>query len=138
MRLFFSIAAISLLIGCNSGPKQDLTHLQGYWEIQSVQTPDGQEKEFGVNTLIDYFQIDGQTGSRSKMQPQLDGSYKKQPTTETFRVIDSAGYWYLQYRTPYDSWQERLKELDPDRLVLQIPAGNTYRYKRFEPIKLDD
>ena len=138
MKALIYIAGFLFLTSCQSEPKEDLSLLQGYWEIQSVQTPDGQDKEFGINTIVDYFELNGMEGSRSKMQPQLDGSYVKQPTTERFRVKDSAGNWYLFYSTPYDSWVERLKKLDEQELVLQIPMGNTYRYKKYEPLDLSN
>lgn len=126
-----------MLVACTNEPKRDLTHLEGYWEIEGVQTPDGQQKEFSVNTLIDYIALKDGSGSRSKVQTQLDGSFISQPTTETFKMKDSAGSWYLFYTTPYDSWIERLEFLEKDKLILRIPDGNTYTYRRFQPININ-
>ena len=138
MKTLLYIASFFFLLGCQSGPKPEISLLEGYWEIEHVQTPQGKQKEFGPNILVDYFQLKDGSGSRSKMQPQLDGSFISKPTTETFRVVDSAGSWYLFYTTPYDSWEERLEELTQDKLVLEVPSGSTYHYKRYQPIDLRD
>ena len=57
MKTLLYIASFFFLLGCQSGPKPEISLLEGYWEIEHVQTPQGQQKEFGPNILVDYFQL---------------------------------------------------------------------------------
>lgn len=125
------------LISCGSRiDRTELTQLSGYWEIESVETADGVQREFSINTTIDYFELQELSGTRTKLQPQLDGRFKNNPTVESFHIVDSIGRWYLYYQTPYDNWVEQLVLLEADRLILSIPEGNTYKYKRYQALDL--
>ena len=59
------------LVSCGSRMDQtELTQLSGYWEIESVETADGVQREFSINTTIDYFELQDLSGTRTKLQPQ--------------------------------------------------------------------
>ena len=70
--LFFLVSVLS----CQQKIKEtDISNLNGYWEIEKVELPDGDKKEYKVNETIDFFKIEANKGFRKKVMPQLDGSY---------------------------------------------------------------
>ncbi|MBC8884389.1 hypothetical protein H9X57_16510 [Flavobacterium piscinae] len=61
--LLFSVA----LISCQEKVSpESISKINGYWEIQKVQLPDGQEKEYNINETVDYIEWNGKTGYRKK------------------------------------------------------------------------
>ena len=67
------IVSISLF-SCQQNTKELKENLSGYWEIKKVTTLEGETKEFKISTVIDYITVEGNTGKRTKVIPQLDGS----------------------------------------------------------------
>ena len=55
--------------------KEELRHLNGYWEISAVEFPDGGQKNYGLNPTIEFIQWDNEQGFRKKVQPKFDGTY---------------------------------------------------------------
>ena len=114
-----------------------LSSLQGYWEIQKVELPDGEKREFSVNTTVDYIQWDGENGKRKKLSPGLNGNYTTSRQTEVFTSEVRAGKLYLLYQTPYNEWEEQILAADSTQLVVKNAEGKIYHYRPFETITLD-
>ncbi|WGK64377.1 lipocalin family protein [Croceiramulus getboli] len=136
MRTLIAFLLVLSTLSCGQPTLDDSQLLQGYWEIETVRFPDGTEKEYSLNTTIDFIELDGQQGSRSKVQPQLDGSYQSTPTVEQFTLAEMDSGLQLQYRTPYDSWEETVIHLSEDQLVIVNKDGVEYTYKRYVPLSL--
>lgn len=133
----FLIGFIGLFLGCSSGiSKEDLSKLDGYWEITQVVFPDGNIKEYKVNTSIDYISMDGDEGYRKKMQPRLDGTYETSDDAEAFVIVGKENDFLINYKTELSEWSERLMELDDDTFSVLNEEGIRYDYKRFEPISI--
>lgn len=132
--LFFLI----VLSACSSKNKTvDLNELTGYWEIEKVVFPDGQEKVYGLNTSIEYFLLDGERGFRKKVQPQLDGQYLTSDDAQRFTIRQLENEEFiLEYANEGLQWQEKLGELTADRLIVISDQEVTYVYKRYIPLDL--
>lgn len=109
---------------------EDLAKINGYWEIEKVEMPDGAEKDYKVNPTIDFFELKGTKGFRKKVMPQFDGSYRVNDLSEDFIITEKDGKTFVNYTTQYAKWQEELVELDEDALVVKNQHGIEYHYKR--------
>lgn len=128
--LFVSIVTLS----CgNSISETDLAKLNGYWEIETAVMPDGSEKEYKVNTTIDFFDLKGKTGFRKKVMPQFDGSYRMNDLSEKISIVQDSGKTYISYVTDYAKWKEEIVELNDKKLVLKNNHDMEYHYKKPEP-----
>lgn len=128
--LFVSIVTLS----CgNSISEADLAKLNGYWEIETAVMPDGSEKEYKINTTIDFFELKGKTGFRKKVMPQFDGSYRMNDLSEKISIVQDSGKTYVSYVTDYAKWKEEIVELNDKKLVLKNNHNMEYHYKKPEP-----
>lgn len=126
-----------LFISCQKEvKKEDLVKLNGYWEIQQVAKPDGENKDYKVNETVDYFEIRSNVGFRQKVMPQFDGKFKTNGIQETIRIIDSNKVFYLEYSTDYGKWKEQILELKDSTLVLKNKENLKYTYKKFKPFSI--
>ncbi|NAS11390.1 hypothetical protein [Poritiphilus flavus] len=139
MRLSLFWLCISiLLISCRSPLKQeDLVHLNGYWEIDRVEFPDGAEKNYGSNTTLDYIKIEGFEGFRKKAYPKIDGTFQVTDDAELFKISQMESEFYMNYQNELSQWQELLKDVSRDRFSVVNEENITYYYKRYEPISLE-
>ncbi len=123
------------LVGCTDRiSEENLAKLNGYWEIEKVVFPDGASKDYSVNTVVDYFQIEGLRGFRKKVQPKFDGTYDTSNDAEPLKIIEFDGSFQLHYSNEMSKWSETLKSLENNTIVLVNEEGVAYHYKRFEPI----
>ncbi|MBU2945586.1 hypothetical protein KO521_02575 [Zobellia uliginosa] len=138
MKKIFLIGFIGLFFGCTSGiSEQDLNKLDGYWEITEVTLPDGQKKEYKLNTTVDYISTDGKKGFRKKMQPRLDGTYETSDDAEAFVITKNDEDFSINYKTELSEWSEKLVDLDDVTFSVVNKEGIRYDYKRFEPISIN-
>ena len=129
--LFF---VFGLFLSCKQSiSESDLQNLNGYWEIEKVELPDGDKKEYKVNETIDFFKITDKKGFRSKVMPQIDGTYLTNDLKEDVVVVLNDGDATIQYKTNYANWNEEIIELSKDKLVVKNQQDLEYHYKR--PVK---
>jgi hypothetical protein len=114
-------------------PKEQINYLNGYWEIKKVTKPDGSSKEFGISMLVDFIEIKGDSGVRTKVSPKLDGSFVATKAREKFNTKIEGDQLILMYATPYDQWQETVLKAKDSVLEMVNAAGNTYLYRRYQP-----
>ena len=138
MKRIFFLLLILLFWSCNDSSvrKDDLHFLNGYWEISGVEFPDGSIKEYGMNTSVDFIQLKEDKGYRKKMKPQFDGTYDTSKDVEAFEVSDINETFTLRYKNEFSEWEEKLVQLDSVSFSVINQEGITYRYERFEPIKI--
>jgi hypothetical protein len=129
-RILLLIVLLSVLSCKQKITEADLSNLNGYWEIEKVELPDGDKKEYKVNETIDFFKIEANKGFRKKVMPQLDGTYLTNDFQEDVVVIVKDGDASLQYKTTYASWKEEIIELTKDKLVVKNQQEIEYYYKR--------
>ena len=137
MRSTMNYFVLIFLLGCNPKiQKEDLKHLNGYWEIAEVEFADGQTKEYGISTTIDYIELNVMSGFRKKVQPQLNGSYKTSDDAENFKIIEKDEVLIIVYGEGRQQWEEEVITLNENLFSVRNQDGKIYRYKRYEPLNL--
>lgn len=138
MKKLSHLFLICLLVGCASNvSKEDLPKLNGYWEIEKVVFPDGNTKDYTINPMVDYLQLEGRKGFRKKVQPKFDGTYDTSNDAEPFSIVEISERFYMNYENDLSKWQEELRVLDEDNFSVINEDGVQYDYKRFEPISVE-
>ncbi len=128
-----------IMMGCaKEVRKEAIPQLNGYWEINEVVFPDGQTKEYGMSTTIDYIQVEGLKGFRKKVQPKFDGTFDTSNDAEFFSIQEREGDWIMFYKTELSEWTERLVQLDAQHFSVVNEALIRYEYKRFSPININE
>jgi hypothetical protein len=141
-RIAFLLLA-TLLFSCKQDiTEQDITKINGYWEIKKVILKDGEKKDYKINETIDYFQLrQAQSdkkwnGFRQKVMPQLDGTYKTNNLKEALSVTSENGSYYVNYSTSYGKWKEEIIEIQDSVLVLKNKDEQEYHYKKYQGFSL--
>ena len=139
MKKVIFLLNLFLLLSC-SGPsaEEQIQHLNGYWEIHTAELPEGITKEFRVNQLVDYIQVDEKEGFRTKVRPQFDGSFENSEVRENFEIKIENDSINLYYTTPYSKWKETIISSEEDQLKILNPKGIIYTYNRFTPYSQKD
>lgn len=123
------------LVSCGSHPPEEMiSHLNGYWEIEKVKFPDGSEKAFTLSTTIDYLEVQGDSGVRKKVSPQLDGTFLTFDQNELFTILVRNDSLILAYKTPFDRWEETVIQASPSELVVVNKDLKEYHYKPYQVI----
>ena len=117
--------------------KEDLHYLNGYWEIEKVVFPQGDSKEYELNTTVDFFELDGTKGYRKKVQPKPDGGYITSNDAEPFTILETEGTFFIHYKNALSEWQEQIETLSADNFSIVNDKNIRYYYRRFQPIKLE-
>lgn len=136
MHRFLILFSTVLLFGCTTVSEEKLNLLNGYWEIERVEFPNGGEKEYKTNTDIDYIELEGLKGFRKKMKPRFDGTYETSDDAEPFNIAIEDKTYTLRYKNNLSEWQETLTALSKDNFTVKNMDGILYHYKRFEPINI--
>ena len=131
-------AFCTLLISCGSVTEEKLNLLNGYWEIQEVEFPNGGKKEYKINSNVDYIKVDNLKGYRKKVNPRFDGSFETSDDAEFFTIIAENDNYSIKYENDLSSWEETLVSLSDDSFAIKNAEGTIYKYKRFKPINISD
>ena len=133
--LFFLLSF--LFLSCKPSVNEaDLVKINGYWEIQKVELPQGGKKEYKVNETIDFFSLKNNSGFRQKVMPQLDGTYLTNDIKEHIKVSNKDRVFYINYTTNYGKWKEEILEIQDSVLVLKNKDNLEYHYKRQVPFSI--
>ncbi len=125
------------LMSCQEKVKrEDVAKINGYWEIEKVSLPDGNEKNYKINETIDYFEVKNDSGFRKKVTPQFDGKYLVNDEYEKVKVMMEGEKVVLEYTTEYSKWKEEVLEVSDEKLVLKNAAEMEYEYKRPTPFSV--
>jgi len=115
----------------------EVSAINGYWEIEKVVFPEGDDKDYKINEAFDYFQVDkNNKGFRKKVMPQLNGTFLANDDSETIEIVFEDNKAFIKYSTPYTKWKEELRLISQEELVLVNTQGVAYHYKRTAPINL--
>jgi len=132
-KLIFILFASILLSCSNNSSREKIENLNGYWEIQKAELPEGIIKEFKYSEIVDFIQVDSASGFRKKVRPQLDGKFITSNDEEFFQVKLENDSINLYYSTPYAKWKETVISSKTNKLVILNQDGIIYTYKRFIP-----
>lgn len=127
----------TLFLSCKQSiSEKDILKINGYWEIEKVELPDGNKKDYKVNETIDFFQIKDKAGFRQKVMPQLDGKYLTNGIKENISISNENGDYFISYSTNYGKWKEEIIEIKDSVLVLRNKEQLEYHYKRQIPFSI--
>jgi len=136
MKRLLIILGFILMSSCNSVNADKLTLLNGYWEIERVEFPNGGEKEYNMNLNVDYIQLEGLKGFRKKVSPRFNGNYETSDDAEPFTIQIEEDVYTIIYKNDLSEWQETITALSEDNFSIKNADGILYHYKRFEPINI--
>lgn len=136
MKKITFILGLFLLISCSQSNEEKLALLNGYWEIASVTTSEGVIKEFSISQNVDFIDIENGKGIRKKVQPDLMGNFKTSNASENIDVEIDNDRLTLSYSTAFDTWNETVLEVTKEKLRVENDNGNTYTYRRYEPLMI--
>jgi acetone carboxylase gamma subunit len=127
-----------LFISCQQKIKpEDISKINGYWEIEKVVLDGGENKDYKINESYDYFQIGkDNSGFRKKVMPQLDGTFIVNDTQENVKVRFEEGQVFVDYVTSYAKWSEELIAVSEEKLVFKNNEDKEYHYKKATPINI--
>ncbi len=133
-----SMFCIAILCCACSGnnPEKQKDFLTGYWEIQNVDSPYGNDKEYKISETIDYIEITDSTGFRAKVLPRIDGTIITNGNTERIKVSTENDSLRLTYTTNFDQWTETVLEATENTLKVKNQDGIIYTYARHTLIDL--
>lgn len=134
MKKYFWLFIVILSVACTSKPSVEaLKNINGYWEIEEVEFPDGNKKVYQVSELIDLFEIKNNKGYRIKVKPQLDGTFLKSELKDPVVIKDSNDVIYLKTNSKYSSMTEKIVSINEKELVIENESKIIYHYKKFVP-----
>lgn len=136
MRYISLLFVFVMMQSCTTVSEKKLPLLNGYWEIERVEFPNGGEKEYRMSSTVDYIKLDGLKGFRKKVVPRFDGNFETSDDAEPFQIEVVEDEYTLSYVNNLSEWQETLIALSEDRFTVANADGIVYHYKRFEPIRL--
>ena len=137
MKRIISIFTFLLLVSCQSEiKKEDLSKLNGYWEIKEVSMPSGEKKDYKVNETIDYFQVKNNVGFRQKVMPRFDGKFGTNDIKEEIKIIEKDAHFFIEFKTNYGKWQEEIITIKDSTLILKNKEELIYEYKRHIPFSI--
>lgn len=125
---------IFLVFSCTSKvTKEEISKLNGYWEIQQVKMATGETKDYKVNETIDYFEIKNNIGFRQKVMPQFNGKFLTNGIKENIKIKEDKNTFFIEYAVDANKWQEEIIEIADSTLVLKNKENIQYTYKKFKP-----
>lgn len=129
---------IIINIGCQKNTETYIKHLNGYWEIEKVILPSGEEHVYNYNEFIDYFKVnDSLKGFRKKLKPTLDGSFETSNDAEVFVLQIEQDSLNIYYHTNFSNWKETILFANEIELKIINAESKIYIYKLFKPINLN-
>lgn len=127
-----------VILSCSKDPNTFVPHLNGYWEIDEVTLSDGSKKAYNYNDTVDYIEItDSLIGFRTKLKPNLSGTYETSTNKERINIKIENDSLHLLYSTPYANWKETVLNANENQLLIINTNKDMYLYKRYEPLNLE-
>jgi hypothetical protein len=136
MRIFVCFLLLNLISCGKQDPSNQIDKLVGYWEIESVAMPDGEVKEFSISTIVDFIEVSENKGVRTKVSPQLDGSFINNGVAEKFDITIENDSLQLYYSTPFDRWKETVLIATDSILKVLNRDNKIYTYSKFKKFDL--
>ncbi len=134
-KIGYIFLVLVLLVSCTKKiTPSELDKLNGYWEIVAVKGPEGNEKEYSVNTTVEYIEFKNGKGFRQKMVPQFNGKYQSNGIKESLILLNNKEKTILKCQTEYADWTEEIIEISDEGFRIKNSLDIIYTYKKYEPI----
>ena len=127
-----SVIFLGLMLSC-AKPERNIQKekIQGYWEIHTVEMSNGKKREFKINPILDHIQLKGDSGIRTKVSPNLDGTFTTNGDSEKFILKMENDSLRMFYKTPFDQWKETVLETGDSILSVKNRDDKIYTYSKF-------
>ena len=136
-KLLTILLITSLLTGCQKKLSAgEISKINGYWEIEKVIFANGSTKDYKINEMFDFFDIENNNGFRKKVTPQFDGTFLVNDASEKVTIKEVDGIYFLNYSTAFSKWKEELLMVSDKELITRNVSKDEYHYKRATPINL--
>ena len=128
---------IFLCLGCNRKSDININDLDGYWEIEKVETNNQENKVYNMNTVVDFFEINSDsTGYRKKLNVHFSGNYQTNSIQQKLNIEALKQEVFIKHISEHTNWSEKIITLNSNVLILQNKNGTTYFYKRHKKLSL--
>lgn len=128
----FSLLLIIIFSSCEKPePDKQKQYLEGYWEIKEVEMPNRSKKDFDINLVVDFIELNGDNGQRIKVVPQLDGSFTTNEVAENFKLKIENDSLRMYYKTLFDEWMETVVKAEDSLLIIKNRDNKTYTYHKY-------
>jgi len=128
----FLVVILMMFWGCKNDINPSELHLlNGYWKIEFITHNNETFYPKGEAQLLDFYEFDQQGGVRKKVQPKWDNTYSVTNDQNQFKLLLEEKACYLQFRTLWDEWRERIIAVDEKKLILEHQEKR-YHYTRYQ------
>ncbi len=134
-RIISTVILLFMFSCAKPDPNTQKQNLEGYWEIKAVEMPSGNKKNFDLNTIVDYIEVKGDGGMRTKVSPNLDGTFINNGVSENFTLKIEDDSLRMYYKTPFDEWKETVIKAKDSTLVVKNRDNKVYEYKKFRKLE---
>lgn len=138
MKYGYGILILVLTACAQTVQMEELHHLNGYWQIEKVTFPDKTAKTYELSSTLDFIKLEEGKGFRKKVQPVLDGTFDTSDDAISLEVMPRNDDVYLIYSNASEVWEELLLQVDSLSFTVRNEAGIVYKYRRYEPVMVDD
>ena len=90
-----------------------------------------------MNLILDYIEVNGDKGIRTKVNPKLDGSFENNGMADEFSLRIEEDSLRMYYKTPFDEWNETVLEATETVLKVKNKDNKIYTYSKFEKFDFD-
>ncbi|NQY29271.1 MAG: hypothetical protein HRT69_07350 [Flavobacteriaceae bacterium] len=133
MKYFIPIIFFILISCADKVTQQDLQQLNGYWDIDKVESVDKKVTKYGANSTIDFYFVNEQNeGYRKKTTLDFSGTYKTNNIKDKIVIEDKNGAFIIKTITSLDNWEEVIISLTKEKLVLKNEKGVLFYYNKHE------
>jgi len=133
MKYLITILFIILISCTDKVTQQDLQLLNGYWDIDKVESIDKKVTKYGANSTLDYYFLnDKNEGYRKKTTLDFSGTYKTNNVKDKISIEDKEGVFVIKTITSLDNWEDVIVNLTKEKLVLKNEKGILFHYNKHE------
>lgn len=133
MKYVYCLLFVLFLSCSNNVTQDDLQNLNGYWDIEMVESESKKITKFGINSTIDFYYLDDTNqGYRKKAKPDFSGKYRANNIKDKITVTHENEHFIIHTTTALDSWDDTIIELTKEKLILQNDKGVLFHYKKHE------
>ena len=130
------ILIVKLFTACTGVSRDDLMHLDGYWEISKVEAHGEVFSPKGSAPAVDHYQmINDSIGIKKKMVPSFGQQYSSSEDLIQYRIISKNETYHIQFFSSLEQWEEEIKTLTAEEMIL-FHSDKSYHYKRHQKITL--
>ena len=133
MKYFIPIIFFILISCTDKVTQQDLQQLNGYWDIDKVESVDKKITKYGANSTIDFYFVNEQNeGYRKKTTLDFSGTYKTNNIKDKIVIEAKNGAFIIKTTTSLDNWEDIIVSLTKEKLVLKNEKGVLFYYNKHE------